>query len=142
MAAQQQDVFNRRPHQSQTTLSKHINTLLLTDKKPWHLSTANLHRPSERKTASFFFQMDGQVSYKSTQGGWVAFKDPQGQCRAIYHIENDKFRAAVIFFNTEKAIFSTHMSTLGDKTQRLWDTLQVTIACIKAFDPSYNNLNN
>ena len=75
-----QDVFNRGPHPSQTTLSKHINTLLLTDKKHGiFLQPASSGIQGGKQP---FFQMDGQVSYKSSQGVCAAFKDPRGQCGA------------------------------------------------------------
>ena len=53
--ALRQDVFDRGTHRSHTTLSKHINTVLLTDKKTQHLPTVKFLRNSRRKTAFFFF---------------------------------------------------------------------------------------
>lgn len=83
--ALQQDVFDRGTHQSHTTLSKHINTALLTDKKHsiFPRSSFSGILGGEQPFFLFFFQMDGQVSFKSSQGVWAAFRDSRGQRRDL-----------------------------------------------------------
>lgn len=53
-ARRQQDVFNRGPHQSQKTLSKHINTLLLTDWKKMASTQSKLPLESKEENSLFF----------------------------------------------------------------------------------------
>lgn len=83
--ALRQDVFDRGTHQSHTTLSKHINTALLTDKKHsiFPRSSFSGILGGEQPFFLFFFQMDGQVSFKSSQGVWAAFRDSRGQRRDL-----------------------------------------------------------